>query len=353
LGVISVTDAASVVVENCHLQSADGPHRTTACLSVHGAQHAVVRGNRFEVGVQQGGVLLANVQNLQVESNLITGSSRSIGKMVGLLNDPQFLAAVRTRLVAHLFVGSLPPPGVIINVSDIIVGGQEVRFLAPVTHIVPWRNLLEQHQLPGNPAVATIENHVLGLANRILLENIVPSFAGIRNTILGNSTGSAQGITVGGTIGESIVIRNNRVSEFMQGIHVGLSAPSPNISLADRVVIHDNQIGVTLGMGATRGRHGVFVGNVRSLSIRGNRVTLARPSGTQNMQVDGIRVFGRLGRMAIIRENHLTGFNIGVRFELRGALPLTPMWMINDNLAEGSNPAVRAPDAANKSNNFA
>ena len=70
------------------------------------------------------------------------------------------------------------------------------------------------------------------------------------------------------------------------------------------------------------------------------------------MQIDGIRVFGRLGRSIMIRENHLTGFNVGIHFELRGASPATPMWLINDNLAEGSNPPVSAPNAANKANNW-
>jgi hypothetical protein len=117
-------------------------------------------------------------------------------------------------------------------------------------------------------------------------------------------------------------------------------------------VIHDNVVGVTLGIGPTRGRHGIFVGNVNSLSIRGNRLALTPPGSSQSKPVDGIRVFGRLGRMAIIRENHLTGFDVGIRFELRGQPPTAPMWMINDNLAVGSNLVVSAPNSANKTNNF-
>lgn len=70
------------------------------------------------------------------------------------------------------------------------------------------------------------------------------------------------------------------------------------------------------------------------------------------MRIDGIRVFGYLGRHAIIRENFLEGYNIGVHFELRGAAPSTPMWLINDNIAQGSNPVVSAPNAANKTNNW-
>ena len=351
VGVIAVVDADRVTVENCALRSADGPHRTTACLSVQHAQRVVVRGNRFDAGVQQGGVLLVDVPTVEVDGNLITGRASSVGAVSGFLSDPQFRAAVRTRLVTHLSVGGEPPPGVDANVA-LTVGGQPVRFLAPATHVLSWVNLLVQNPLPLGVSATNVEDHILGLADRILLDNFVPSFAGIRNTILGNSTGAAQGITVGGTVSESVVIRSNRVSGFIQGVHVGLSAPSPNVSQAERVVIHDNHVGVALGMGATRGRHGIFVGNVRSLSVRGNRLTLSRPPGAEKMQIDGIRVFGRIGRMAAIRENHLSDFNIGIHFELRGPVAPNPMWMINDNLTEGASQPVVAPNVANKSNNF-
>ena len=351
LGVIAIKNATNVLVENCSLTSASGPHRTTACLSIHDANHAAVRDNRLAIGVQQVGVLFSNVANVRAEGNIVTGTVRTINSVLNLLSDPQFLAGIRIRLVTNLFVGSQPPANQQFNVTT-TVGGQQVRFLGPQTHIQQWINLLAQNPMPGNPSSVNIEDHVLSLANQILIQNSFPSFSGVRAAILSNVTPSAQGITIGGTVGESIVIQNNRISGVIQGIHVGLSAPNPNISRAERVVIHDNQISVTLGLGSTRGRHGIYVGNVTSLSIRTNRLILVRPTGTQNMQIDGIRAFGRLGRMAIIRENHLTGFNMGIHFELRGAAPQTPMWMINDNLAEGSSLVVSAPNAANKTNNF-
>jgi hypothetical protein len=249
-------------------------------------------------------------------------------------------------------VGTPPPKGVVVNVTGISVGGMPVSFLAPDTHIQQWKNLLQQVPLPGSPSKTNIEDHILGLATSILINNPFPSFSGLRAAIFANMVPSAQGITVGGTVGESIIIRNNRLAGFLQGIHVGLSAPNPAVSFAERVQIKENQVSVTLGTGATRCRHGIYVGNVTSLNIRGNRLTLVRPSGTQNTQIDGIRVFGRMGRSIMIRENHLVGFNTGIHFELRGATPPTPMWMVNDNLAEGSSLPVSAPNVANKTNNW-
>jgi hypothetical protein len=213
--------------------------------------------------------------------------------------------------------------------------------------------LLGQNPLAGSPSKANIEDHIKGLANRILQVNAFPAFSGLRASILGIIAPSSQGITVGGTVSESILIRGNRIASFIEGIHVGLSAPSPSISIAQRVAIEANRVIVTLGIGATRGRHAIYVGNVASLSIRSNRLSLERPTGTQGMKIDGIRVFGHLGRSAFIRENHLDGFNVGVNFMLSiHAATTTPMWMINDNLAEGSEVPVSAPNSANKANNF-
>jgi uncharacterized protein DUF6519 len=353
LGVVAIKDAVDVLVENCRLTSADGPHRTTACLSVHTAQRAIVRDNRFVGGVQQVGVLFSNVNHVIAEDNLVTGTARTIGAVAGLLNDLQFLAAVRTRLVTHLTVGGPPfvgPPAP--NQVVAVVGGQNVSFRAPATHVAAWVTLLAQNPLPGSPSNSNIEDHIKSLASRILQANAFPAFSGLRAAIFGDVTPSAQGITVGGTVGESILIRGNRIASFIEGIHVGLSAPNPNISIAQRVVIEANRVIVTLGAGATRGRHGIYVGNAASVKIGNNRLSVERPAGARDMTIDGIRVFGRLGRVVMIRENHLDGFNVGVNFVLRGATPPTPMWLINDNLTEGANPPVSAPNVANKANNW-
>jgi hypothetical protein len=353
IGAVSIKNADRVLVENCRLTSADGPHRTTACLSIHNATSAVIRDNSFEAGVQQVGVLLSNVtQRVRVEGNAVVGRAKTIGAAAALFNDLQFLAGVRTRLITNLFVGEPAPTGLQFNVSA-VVGGQAVRFLGPKTHVAAWTNLLQQNALPGNPSKTNIEDHVLGLATRILRENPFPSFSGVRNAILSNITPAAQGITVGGqTTTAYIVIADNWIEQFMEGIHVGLSSRGSTGTMAERVAIQNNRLEILLGLGATRGRHGIYVGNVQSLSVRANHAKVTRLAGSELTQVDGIRVFGRIGRSVILRENHLIGFNTGIHFELRGATPPTPMWFVNENLAEGSNPPVSAPNVANKANNW-
>jgi len=94
---------------------------------------------------------------------------------------------------------------------------------------------------------------VLGLANQILLQNLAPSFAGIRNTILGNSTGSAQGVTVGGTI----------AAGWPQD---GLSIGSAGVDQVAPAVVADGAGGALIAWQEFQG--GLF--KVRLLRVTGN-----------------------------------------------------------------------------------
>ncbi len=59
----------------------------------------------------------------------------------------------------------------------------------------------------------------------------------------------------------------------------------------------------------------------------------------------GIRVFGHLGRTMIVRQNHIEGANVGVRFEPLGALASgiqACQWLVADNMATQSAQPVEA-----------
>jgi hypothetical protein len=53
------------------------------------------------------------------------------------------------------------------------------------------------------------------------------------------------------------------------------------------------------------------------------------------MDIDGIKVFGYLGWMAIVRQNHIINATTGIRF-----VPLEflhkPQWIVADNMAQGA-----------------
>lgn len=54
------------------------------------------------------------------------------------------------------------------------------------------------------------------------------------------------------------------------------------------------------------------VGHSNSLQILGNRLTLSRPADGSQILIDGIRLLNRFGRHAVIRDNYLSDYDLGV-----------------------------------------
>jgi hypothetical protein len=67
-------------------------------------------------------------------------------------------------------------------------------------------------------------------------------------------------------------------------------------------------------------------------------VNLTRSNTAGKLHVEGIRLYGHYGPSAIVGQNHLSGFNIGVYFNFLNDLEKlgNPLWLIADNLAEGT-----------------
>lgn len=123
---------------------------------------------------------------------------------------------------------------------------------------------------------------------------------------------AAQGIVVGGSIAPDVRILNNTLKNVLQGIHVGVSHHETSRGDPDRIgslLILGNTIHVAfpnISRRIIKERHGIFVGNCNSLVIENNFLSLQRFSTTANSDIDGIRLYGFLGRRVIIRQNHLT-----------------------------------------------
>lgn len=143
-----------------------------------------------------------------------------------------------------------------------------------------------------------------------------------------------------------IRVLNNRVQGYAQGIHVALSARRSKQQLRTyNVIIADNTVSV-VRPDAMRERHGIFVGSSQSTSIRGNLVQVLNPvypapnneaPGAAALPIEGIRVYGTLGPLLLIRENHIVEFSTGVfvralNFNERA----NSLWSIADNITPGA-----------------
>jgi hypothetical protein len=51
-------------------------------------------------------------------------------------------------------------------------------------------------------------------------------------------------------------------------------------------------------------RHGIFVGNCTSLLVEGNHIECERLGDAKRLTIDGIRVYGFVGRMAYVTQRH-------------------------------------------------
>jgi hypothetical protein len=166
----------------------------------------------------------------------------------------------------------------------------------------------------------------------------------------------AQGIVLGGRVATEARLRDNTIDGFVQGIHAGIShrrtaaqetAGTPaDQDRMSRLLIEHNTILVAIPIQTVRERHGIFVGNCDSATIVDNYVNIDR-SLLPDIKVEGIRIFGTLGRRVMVRGNQLDGCTLGVLFH-----PLTPLptgnnagkrdvqWIVDDNVAIGAAPLL-------------
>ncbi len=151
--------------------------------------------------------------------------------------------------------------------------------------------------------------------------------------ILGN-----RGIVVAGTKIFDIQIKDNSVYRFKQGIHVGASHRESQKGEPDIVgmtSIISNRIEVA-GLEEKKDYFGIFVGNCSSLIIENNQIRLLE---NKRLRLEGIRVYGDLGKLLSITTNHLVDFgsnnkNPGIFVKALNAGAISnPVWIIERNAA--------------------
>ena len=339
-GVFDFANCFSVSFQNVVLTCAGGPERAAACLSVHGnAQRNFevrVTGCRLKVGANQDGMVILNPSRVFISDNTIEGTRVRVNALPESLVHPVSRSELRKPLLSKLFVKQSVAPGVKPNL-EFPAGNAFIRFVTLPSLVAPWQALLAQARLrPERPAVE-LRDKVLALANRLLRDNDVAAFQPVVNQIRDAQIGSGQAIVIGGLRAEQVRIEGNVIADFVQGIHVGLSKSGPrtggNVQRAGRVQITGNSVTLWIGPGVFRERHGIFAGNADSILVGANTLALLRDGLSASLLVDGIRVFGYLGRYVMLRDNHIPGFGVGIRVTPRGTeyTAGTRFWRAEDN----------------------
>lgn len=191
---------------------------------------------------------------------------------------------------------------------------------------------------PGQQGLACIHCEVVTLRNNVLR----PARDGRAMRL---------GIVVAGASASEVRIEQNLVYGAGQGIKVALSQREQEKGAplkVEHLTIHGNRVEVAFLEGSESDPppyFGIGVGNADSVLIRDNRLLGLEkwPGGLRELNM-GVHLHGEYGPRVLVRENHVTDFDIGVELE-----PTTqddharPLWSVHANVFH-TRVALLAPD---------
>lgn len=377
-GVLTFLSCEEVQVESVELRCSHATDIVAACLAVRpaekstqGARVARVLRNRLFAGNDQAGILLVDVARSQVEDNLLeVVEFQGAVKLSDLISGERYRARLTKLLFSNAFaVAPAAPSGSggsetrKFN-STVKAGNFVVNFQTNPVLRKSWQTLYDLYPAQRVTDAVSLQKHVNSLAVKVLLDdkvrNTIPAFRDFIANLLKQAVAAAhQGIVIGGRSAQEVRVINNTVLGFRQGIHVGLSHSETSPGLPDKagaVNLVNNTIVCRLTFDAlAEGRHGIFVGNCATQILENNRVSLDRRAGAERFEVQGVVLHGFFGPRLLVRENHLSGFPVGVQVvplsRAHTPLPNKRLWMVSDNLAEGATTAVQAPATVSQANN--
>ncbi len=359
-GILTFVNCLGVDVTRLSLRSAPGTSRTATCITVRHASSSADAATRtsvrvvachFEVGHEQVGMLLTNCHRTHVEDNTLrVHGSITAATAVG---DAELRGRLRRHFIDNAVAGNAPTSMLRETNVTVSFNGHDVRFqtlpqlAAPAGGANVWQALIQSLNPQGMTSPTILLRHLLRIADRFILSgnfggSAAPAaaFTTFRTSLLGQLLPSmSQGIVVGGQRAADVRILNNSIRGAQQGIHIGVShreVARGTPDSAGTISVQGNTVHVVIPVTATRERHGIFVGNAASLLVENNHLEIQRATRMATYRVEGIRVFGHVGRRVILRANHLAGFTVGIRFEPRTRFTGALQWVIDDTLATGA-----------------
>lgn len=370
-----------------------------------------IKGCDLLVGHQQTGLLVVNGERITIEDNRLQGTGRPsiAGINERLRTDAKFRGVMAERVLNVQSVvvstppirgGNLPTEGVIRQPGRTTPGVDDGRKIG--SNVLPGRRLLDRLERSfGQTSTTTITLRIRGFemtaetptpmaamwgplfdkemerqirdsrefrseVDRIVEEMLIGEIEGTlvrpyitwlreANEVLPSV--ASQGIVVGGTTAPEVRIHGNSVEGVRQGIHIGLShreAPPGDPEAFDRagvISIRDNSVVAFLSSEMRGERHGIFVGNSDSLLIEGNYVQVLWDNASDNLTIEGIKVYGYLGLRMIARANHMEGTRIGVRVTPLNTDEGRRQWLVADTIAYPG-VSVVAPNSVQQVNNL-
>jgi hypothetical protein len=383
-GVLTFYGCGSITVDGVSLKGADwvnspGAVRAASCICVEPDVVAAkpiattsvrIRHCDLTVGHFQVGILIVDSARTQVEDNVITVNPAATRfTLVKLLENRQIRANVRKLLVSQPTVQTTPEAttkqskaskaskktkaskttrvapsvdpqiGSTLGQATFVAGDTTLVFHAPpeLKDVLPA--LLSK--TAGSGPVQSLPVQLNRIADRVLLDPkfrrtdpaLTRWFKGLVAEFAATPIPASQGIVVGGRSATEVRIRDNNVVGAAAGIHLGLSHrgaprshpksnnPSTGTDTAVNISITGNSVHNYASI-LVRGLEGIFAGNCANLIIEGNKLFVTTAATGRSASIEGIRVFGWLGPLVIVRHNCVTGYSPpGIKVHSLGHTP--------------------------------
>jgi hypothetical protein len=354
-GALTFLACRDIVVADCVLACPDSDGKVQTCVAVRrgeGAPDRVrIERNRVEVGAGQTGILVADAARATVAGNHVVLAPGGGGGFLG------GSLAVGAELRAVLGASLRPRRGA--GIKRVAIPGVDEALLVEGEEPAALAADFAAAARPSSVARAGgAEKALLRFARSLGtgkgVEALSPASRDFVSRLATLLRSAGQGIVVGGSSATTVRVLDNLVEGAIQGIHVGVSEREGGRRSIDSVLVAGNVVHALVPASYDRDRHGVFVGNVRSLHVVDTVATLGRipPEGVPApTPVEGVRVHGTLGPFVAIRQTSLRGFSTGVRVVPLAPEPTTRMWLVAETLAEGATAALVAPAVVDRERN--
>jgi len=370
-GALTFVDCPAVSLANATLRCAHDTRPAATCLTVRNpggkGGRASVTGCRLEIGHRQTGMLLTDLDHTIVRDNeLVTRAKPRSFTLERQLADPKLAARARHLLINRGVVRNFEKKSVTAGKKALQLDTQGQRRIMFDSHVAAnsWKDAILAHV--GQQVLASNQqllNTAKAVATRIVTQ---PSFRARFSPFVNwfdhlrqqDPAVSYKGIVCAGHTARDVQILNNSLDGVQEGIHVGVSDHGPGNPnhqryLAGRVLIEGNTIGVRLPPLAIHRRGGIFVGNCNYLTVQNNQIQVQRYLWSRAIPIEGVRVFGYLGRMMLVRQNYMTHCTTGVRVQpLNGPSKKTNQWQVADNMMPDVESIVNAPFSVHRWNNY-
>lgn len=362
-GALSFIDCRRVTVEDCQIECASGALQgatgITASYSSTSARRdssVRVRRCRIATGHEQVGILTFDAARTHIEDNEIVPATLSASmNLARMLVNKGYRAAARRALVSHLQYDGQAPADTT-NLEIVRYGNNRPAYFRTAPSLIgQWQALLDS--LGPRPSSSQgLRDLLTRAADQVLLNTVnatqFPAFAGWRRQLDRRfRVNPAQGVVVSGSSnGGEARILNNTITGALQGIRLGYSREERSRRTPVRALaaqIRGNRIRMIITPIVTRHPEGLFVGSYSDeMILEANAVSAAfsASSAEINVHVEGIKVYGDLGSLLVIRHNTVSSVDSAIRVvPLNGSHTGHHRWLVADNLASGFESGVTIP----------